>query len=108
MFSTANIGLAAEVWLSSTRNYTCNAHNYYCSHITFISHGNTTSGTIYDRYFSSHQTHWPNAFREDNVWSYTVGTTGYAKGKYTVYSSLITAWASLAFTSQTRTITHIY
>lgn len=75
-------------------------------HITFKSHGNTDTGAIYDKYFSSYYAHWPNAFREDSLWSYTVGTTGYAKGKYTFYSSLITAWASIAFASTTETMTH--
>jgi hypothetical protein len=91
----------------TTHYYSCRVHTN-CHHITFKSQGNTTTGQIYDKWFDSMDSHWPNAFRVDSTWSYTVGTTGYAKGTYTIYASIITQWASLAFKSTTRTITHTY
>lgn len=75
----------------------------------FISRkGDTATGKIYDKYFSGQKSHWPNAFRYDSVWSYQIGNTGYAKGTYTAYSSIITQWVSLAFSSVSHTITHTY
>ena len=105
--SIAVVASAAQYWKTTTHYYSCNAHNN-CMWVKFTSHGDTTTGKIYDKYFSGNSSHWPNAFRYDNVWSYSVGNTGYAKGTYTVYSSLITQWVSLAFSSTSRTITHIY
>ncbi|MDD3239057.1 MAG: hypothetical protein PHW47_03035 [Lachnospira sp.] len=98
---------ATEYVKSTTHSYACNAHDG-CSWITFRSHGETSNGTIYDCYFSDNSSHWPNNFRYDNVWSYTVNNWGYAKGSYTLYSSLITQWASIAFSSTSNTIVHVY
>lgn len=98
---------AAVYTKKTTHYYSCNAHSN-CSYVTFASQGDTSTGKIYDKYFSANHAHWPNAFRYDNVWSYQIGTTGYAKGTYTLYSSLITQWASIAFASTSRTITHTY
>lgn len=91
----------------STVTYSCRAHSG-CMYVKFTSHGDHASGNVYDYYFSGNKSHWPNAFRYDRTWSYKVGTTGYAKGTYTIYSSLITQWVSLAFTSSSRTLTHTY
>lgn len=85
----------------------CRSHSN-CSYITLEASGDTGTGKIYDVEFVQKKTHWPNAFSEDRVWSYTVGKNGYAKGKYTVYSSIITTWVSLSFSSQTDTITLVF
>lgn len=92
---------------TTTDSYSCRVHSG-CHWVKFYSHGNTENGDIYDKYFSGNHSHWPNAFRYDNVWSYKVGNWGYAKGTYTLYSSLITQWASIAFASTSDTITHVY
>lgn len=88
-------------------SYSCKAHSN-CLSVTFVSEGNTVTGDVYDKYFSGNSSHWPNAFRYDNVWSYKIGNAGFAKGTYTIYSSLITQWASIAFASTSDTITHTY
>ena len=98
---------AATYRKTTTRYYSCRAHSN-CMHITFSSHGNTSTGDVYDYYFSGNHSHWPNAFRYDSTWSYKVRSTGYAKGTYTAYSSLVTQWASLSFSSTSSTITHVY
>lgn len=98
---------AAVYHTTTTHYYSCRTHDD-CMWIKFYSHGDTSTGTIYDKHFSGNHSHWPNAFRYDNVWSYKVGNTGYAKGTYTLYSSLITQWASIAFASTSDTITHTY
>lgn len=106
-FFFMNGASSAIVTKTTTHYYSCRVHTN-CHYISFKSQGNTTTGQIYDKWFDNMHSHWPNAFRVDSTWSYTVGTTGYAKGTYTVYSSLITEWVSLAFQSTTRTITHTY
>ena len=98
---------AATYRKTTTVSYSCKAHNN-CHWVKFTSEGNTTTGAIYDKYFSGNSSHWPNAFKYDNVWSYQIGSTGYAKGTYTLYSSLITQWVSMSFKSVSRTITHTY
>lgn len=98
---------ATEWYKTTTDSYSCKVHSN-CAYITFYSHGNDSNGAIYDKYFSANHSHWPNAFRYDKVWSYKVGNTGYAKGTYTLYSSLVTQWASIAFASTSDTITHVY
>lgn len=98
---------AAIYTKTTTHSYSCNAHSG-CQWIKFVSQGNTANGDIYDKYFSGNGSHWPNAFRYDNVWSYKVGNWGYAKGTYTIYSSLITQWVSIAFSSSSDTIVHTY
>lgn len=106
--STLSTVANATVYTKTTTHYySCNAHTS-CMYITFESTGDTYDGYIYNCDFINNHSHWPNAFREDKVWSYTIDNWGYAKGKYTIYSSLITAWASLAFSSTTDTITHVY
>ncbi len=92
---------------TTTTRYSCRAHSN-CMYIKFVSEGNVSTGAVYDKYFSASSAHWPNAFTYGKVWSYKIGTTGYAKGTYTIYSSLITQWVSLTFTSKTKTITHTY
>jgi len=103
---------AYETTKSTTHEYICGLHSVLgwdsCAHITFYSHGETDSGDVYDKCFSDSACHWPNGFNYGDVWSYKVATTGYAKGTYTSYSSLITTWMSLAWSSYTTTITHIY
>lgn len=107
VFSCVSVASAAVETKSTSHYGSCRAHNY-CHRVTFKSQGDTVTGKIYDKYFSSNKSHWPNAFRYDSVWSYQVGNTGYAKGTYTLYSSIITAWVSLAFTSRSNTIVHTY
>lgn len=97
----------SAVGYTTTHTYSCRAHSG-CMYVKFASHGDCASGKVYDHYFSANKSHWPNAFRYDKTWSYSVGTTGYAKGTYTIYSSLVTQWVSLAFKSQSKTITHTY
>lgn len=92
---------------TTTRYFSCRVHSN-CTYIAFVSEGNTDTGDVYDKYFSGSHSHWPNAFTYDSVWSYKIGNTGFAKGTYTIYSSLITQWASLSFSSTTETFTHTY
>lgn len=99
---------SAAVYTKTTAQYSsCRAHSN-CMYVSFRSQGNSSTGVIYDKYFSSNSSHWPNAYRYDNVWSYRIGNTGYAKGTYTLYSSIVTQWMSLAFKSSSRTIVHTY
>lgn len=105
--STGGAVSAAEYEMTTTHSYSCKAHKN-CLSVAFKSHGETSNGKIYSKYFSGNNSHWPNAFKYDNVWSYKVGNTGYAKGTYTLYSSLVTQWASLSFKSTSKTITHTY
>lgn len=101
------IAPASAAGYVTTVTYSCRAHNG-CMYVKFASHGDKASGDVYDYYFSANKSHWPNAFRYDRTWSYKVGTTGYAKGTYTIYSSLVTQWASLSFSSSSKTLTHTY
>jgi len=102
------VGASAAVYRkTTTHSYSCKAHSD-CQTVTFVSEGNTVTGQVYDKYFSGNNSHWPNAFRYDNVWSYKIGNAGFAKGTYTLYSSLVTQWASIAFSSTSNTITHTY
>lgn len=107
IFSVVSVAYAVGYYKTTTHSYSCRVHNG-CMWIKFFSHGDVGTGNVYDKYFSGNRSHWPNAFRYDNTWSYKVGNTGYAKGTYTIYSSLITQWASIAFSSTSDTITHIY
>ena len=86
-----------------THNYWCRAHKNKGSDM-YVQLTATYSGkSITGVWWNSSYSHWPNAF--------TLGSTasgyGYARGTYTIYSSLITQWASLSFSSQTDTI-YIY
>lgn len=102
------VGASAAVYRkTTTHSYSCKAHSG-CQTVTFVSEGNTVTGQVYDKYFSGNNSHCPNAFRYDNVWSYKIGNAGFAKGTYTLYSSLVTQWASIAFSSTSNTITHTY
>ncbi len=88
--------------------YICKAHallgKSYCEWATLTADGNNSTGVVYDVYFSSTHTHWPNNIDTGSTWSYTVGTTGYAKGTYKKYSSIVTEWASGALKSSTYTL----
>lgn len=107
-FTCSTIQASAAIYRKTTTHYySCMLHDD-CMNIVFVSEGNTVTGDIYDVYFSGHDAHWPNAFTYGNTWSYKIGDTGYAKGTYTFYSSLITQWASLAFKSSSETCVHVY
>lgn len=106
--SNPPVGGGYTITQNTTHYYSCKAHSYNCHQVTFTSQGNTSTHEIYDKYFSSNTSHWPNAFRYDNVWITKTSTLSYAKGTYTIYSSLITKWASLSFASTSKTISHVY
>lgn len=84
--------------------YEDKAHGY-CSNITLGATGDSVTGKIYGKWWDSSYAHWPNAFTKETPWHYNVGAYGYVKGTYTIYSSLITQWASIAFQEITNTIT---
>ncbi len=82
-------------------------HEYWC----FMHSGKASDMYIYlsaifdgkvceDVWWDKSYSHWPNAFSFGS----TASGYGYARGTYTMYSSLITQWASIAFDSKTSTI----
>lgn len=92
--------VAASESLTQPHKYWCLPHcgretDMYIS-LTAMFDGKTCTDVWWDSSYS----HWPNAFSFGS----TASGYGYARGTYTIYSSLITQWASIAFDSQTRTI----
>lgn len=87
---------------TGTHYYTCTGlHDYYCMHVRLAAEFSSSKCT--DVYWQSSSTHWPNGV----TFGVTKKYTSYARGTYTIYSSLITQWASIAFSSDTDTI-YIY
>ncbi len=91
---------SAAVTRTSGYKYWCRAHaNDYTDMYIYLS-AKFNDKTCTDVWWDSSYAHWPNAF--------TCGSTasgyGYARGTYTAYSSLVTQWVSLAFSSETNTI----
>lgn len=108
------LALVTGVCLSPTSNifaatkynsdfYSCRLHGQYsgCMHITLAAKFSSSKCT--DAYWDSSYTHWPNGIAFGDTKSYTKS----ARGTYTIYTSLITQWASVAFNSETHTI-YIY
>lgn len=89
----------ASTLINRTAWYSCRAHSC-CQYITLSA---VFDPSCKDVYWSGTYTHWPNACTLGETKKYT----SYARGTYTMYSSLITQWASLAFQSFTDTI-YIY
>ena len=85
-----------------THEYTCKHHNYKtCQHVRLAC--DYTGKKIKSTWWDSSYTHWPNGVKFGSRGS----GTGYARGTYIFYSSLITQWASVAFSTRTATI-YIY
>ena len=91
---------AARVQRWSTHTYSDLAHGS-CNYVRLSAIGDTTTHKVESQWFDSSYTHWPNGVTFGNTWR----GYGYAKGTYTMYSSLVTQWASIAFSSKTDTIT---
>lgn len=81
--------------------YGCRFHGYGCMHVKLAAKFN--SKRCVDVYWAGSNTHWPNAIDFGTTKVYTT----YARGTYTIYSSLITQWTSLSFASITDTM-YIY
>ena len=81
-------------------NHWCRAHSGNTTDMYILLAATFDGNTCTDVWWDSSYSHWPNAFSYDST---AIGN-GYARGTYTIYSSLITQWASIAFSSRTNTI----
>ena len=105
------IANAREMTNDTFHTYKCKLHEATggtCAEIQFRSHGDDSNGNVYSMSFPSKTSHYPNGFRDLSTSSYKVGSTGYAKGTYTAYSSALLEGNSFEWQSKTRTITHVY
>ncbi len=92
---------------TTTKSFYDKAHGK-CNYIKLYSDGSYSQNKVYTVYFSSSYTHWPMGITEDREWSYETPSYAYANGKFTIYSSLVTQWASISFKSNTYTMKHKY
>lgn len=76
--------------------------------VTLSAQGDTTSGKVYDVWFSRLTAYYPFYFGSTSTRSYTIGSTGYAKGQYTWKGGLTTQWIDIPFRTETQTITIIF
>ena len=56
--------------------------------IKLSAQGDTTSGKIYDVWFSKVSSVYPFYISDKSTWSYQIGNCGYAKGQYTLHGSI--------------------
>lgn len=56
--------------------------------ITLSAEGNYATGEIYDVWFSKATAYYPFYLSDKTTWDYQIGSTGYAKGQYTLHGSL--------------------
>lgn len=101
--SAANVDAATVTIVTKTKSaiYGCKAHGNGCMNVRLSA--KFISSKCQDVYWAGSNTHWPNAV----TFGATKKYTSYARGTYTIYSSLITQWVSLSFDSETNTL-YIY
>ncbi len=85
---------------TETHYWWCRAHAEKEEDMYIALSADCSSSGYVSAYFSRSYAHWPNAFTYGDI---VVAKTS-ARGTYTVYSSIITQWVSLAFCSYTETI----
>ncbi len=94
---------ASAATKTNSHYYTCLAHKNKGTDMYIQLAASYSGKKVTGVWWNSSYAHWPNAFTFGN----TANCTSYARGTYTAYSSLITQWASLSFSSTTDTI-YIY
>ena len=94
---------ASAATKTRTHYYTCRAHKNNSTDMYIQLAASYSGKKVTGVWWNSSYAHWPNAF----TFGSTANCTSYARGTYTAYSSLITQWASLSFSSTTDTI-YIY
>lgn len=92
---------ASSTW--ARHKYWCRAHNSKSTDMYITLSANYSDKNVSDAWWSDSYSHWPNAY----TYGDTASGDGWARGTYTIYSSLITQWASLSFNSKMDTI-YIY
>ena len=100
LFSVSLMVPVSAATKKGTHNYSCRQHKS-CMYVRLAC--DYTGKKINSTWWDGSYMHWPNGVKFGSRGS----GTGYARGTYTAYSSLITQWASIAFQSYTDTI-YIY
>lgn len=93
-----------------------NGYAYQCSTkitdnnvvATFESVGVCGTGSIKQNTFTASSASFPNSVTFGDTWSYSIDSTGYAKGTYTASWGAVTQWISGTMNAETNTIAHVY
>jgi len=94
--------IEAGYTVKKTHYYNCRAHSTGVDmYVTLAGYKN--NGKFESAYFSDIHTHWPNGVNNMKTWKQNNNRE--ILGQYTIYSSIVTQWASIAFKSTTKTIT---
>lgn len=88
MVMLMGLGSVSAATTTKTSTDTWKSFGITFATIQLSAQGNNTTGKVYDVWFSKSSAYYPFYITDKSTWSYTVGTTGYAKGQYTLHGSI--------------------